>query len=158
MTDAEPTADELPAYGRLAGVDYGTVRIGLAVCDPDRRLASPYEIYARRSIDADADYFRRFVRDERIVGFVVGLPIHSNGQESRKSSEARAFGRWLRQITGRPVRFYDERYTSAQAEQFLLGAGLTRKRRKLRLDKVAAQLILAAYLESNASADPGALW
>jgi putative Holliday junction resolvase len=157
MTSNEVPPDDFPAQGRLAGVDFGTVRIGLAVCDPERRLASPYEIYHRRNPTADAEYFRHFVREERIVGFVVGLPLHASGEESQKSAEARAFGKWLHQITGQPVRYHDERYTSVLAEQSLLAARLTRKRRKQRLDKVAAQLILAAYLESAQDGQPEAL-
>ena len=154
MTETTIPNDEFPAQGRLAGVDFGTVRIGLAITDPDRRLASPYEIYHRRGPAADAEYFQRFVREERVTGFIVGLPVHASGEESQKSAEARAFGDWLRDVTGRPVRYYDERYTSMLADQFLLDAKLTRKRRKARLDKVAAQLILAAYLESSHRRQP----
>ncbi len=157
MTTKPLPHDEFPAQGRLAGIDYGTVRIGVAVTDPERRLASPYEIYQRRGPAADVEYFQRLVREERIAGFVVGLPVHASGEESQKSLEARAFGDWLRATTGRPVQYYDERYTSVLAEQFLLAAQLTNKRRKARLDKVAAQLILAAYLESGQRGQPGAL-
>lgn len=157
MTTAVHADASFPAQGRLAGVDFGTVRIGLAVSDPDRRLATPWEIYQRRSPAADEAYFQRFVREERITGFVVGLPVHASGDESPKSAEARAFGAWLQAVTGRPVRFYDERYTSVLAEQSLLDARLTRKQRKAKLDKVAAQLILAAYLESSHHGEPETL-
>ncbi len=146
-----------PVQGRLAGIDFGTVRIGIAVTDPDQRLASPYEIYHRRSPAADAEYFQRLVQEERLVGLVVGLPVLASGDESQKSIESRAFGDWLRELTGLPVRFYDERYTSVLADQSLLDAQMTRKQRKARLDKVAAQLILAAYLESGRQGDPGTL-
>ena len=153
------TSIEFPATGRLAGIDYGTVRIGVAVTDASRILASPLENYNRRSLDADADYFRRLTDQEQIVGFVVGLPVHSNGRESQKSTEARGFGQWLHEITGRPVTFYDERFTSLQADQLLSGAELTKKKRRKRLDKVAAQIILASFLESQSphNATPGAL-
>lgn len=146
-----------PERGRLAGVDYGTVRIGIAVTDPDRCLASPLEVYTRRSPLLDAEYFRGLVAHERLVGFVVGLPVYASGDESQKSLEARQFGRWLSEQTSLPVRFYDERYTSVQAEQYLLGAQLTKKRRKKRLDAVAAQILLAAYLENPSAGDPGGL-
>lgn len=157
MAATQNPNDAFPVQGRLAGIDFGTVRIGIAVTDPDQRLASPYEIYQRRSRAADAEYFQRLTREERLVGFVVGLPVHASGEESQKSSEARAFGAWLRGLTGLPVRFYDERYTSRLADQSLLHAQMTRKQRKARLDKVAAQLILAAYLESHRHGDPGTL-
>jgi putative Holliday junction resolvase len=150
--------DDFPPQGRLAGIDYGTVRIGVAVSDPERILASPFEIYSRRSPQADAEYFRRLVREERIVGFVVGLPVHGSGEESQKSKEARQFGQWLHETIGVPVRFSDERYTSVQAEQSLREAKLSRQKRKQRLDKIAAQMILAAYLESSSpSKPPGSL-
>lgn len=142
---------DFPTAGRLAGIDYGTVRIGVAVTDPGRILASPYENYTRRSARLDAEYFRRLTESEQLAGFVVGLPVHAAGHESQKSLEARRFGQWLQETTQRPVRFYDERFTSAQAEQLLTGAELSSKRRKKRLDMVAAQIILASFLESDIS-------
>ncbi|MFZ1935656.1 MAG: Holliday junction resolvase RuvX [Thermoguttaceae bacterium] len=133
--------------GRVAGIDYGTVRIGIAVSNPERTIASPLENYTRRSVERDAERFRRLVADERIVLFVVGLPIHLDGGESEKSVEARQFGQWLAETTGVPVEFFDERFTSHEAEQFLLTADMTRKRRKRRMDMLAAQIMLSAYLE-----------
>jgi putative Holliday junction resolvase len=136
--------------GRLAGIDFGTVRIGIAVSDARQTLASPFENYTRRGAQADAEYFRRLVREEQIIEFIVGLPVHLSGRESRKSIEARAFGQWLTRETGRGVTFFDERFTTSEAEQFLGVAELTKKQRKARLDKLAAQIMLTAYLESRA--------
>jgi putative Holliday junction resolvase len=87
--------------------------------------------------------------EERVVRFVVGLPVHLDGRESKKSIEARQFGQWLGEVTGVPVEFFDERFTSTEAEQYLSAAKLTKKQRKARLDKLAAQILLAAYLEST---------
>ena len=67
-------SDELPRSGRLAAIDYGTVRLGVAVTDPDQRLASPLENYTRRGKDADAEWLGKLAKAERIVGLVVGLP------------------------------------------------------------------------------------
>ena len=144
--------------GRLAGIDYGTVRIGIAITDVEQRLASPFENYTRRGEIADGAYFRRLANDEQIERFVVGLPVHISGDESAKSLEARRFGEWLGKVTGRPVEFFDERYTSSEAERVLLDMGLTKKKRKERLDKLAAQILLTAYLESQSrQAPPGNL-
>ena len=140
---------DFPTEGRLAGIDFGTVRIGVAITDPGREFASPYENYTRRGDKADADYFRHLVAEEDIVGFVVGLPIHTSGQESQKSHEAREFAKWLSEVTERPISFYDERYTTREATNLLEDAQLTSKKRKQRLDKLAAQLLLSAYLESG---------
>jgi putative Holliday junction resolvase len=150
--------DALPRQGRLAAIDYGTVRIGVAITDPDQRLASPLEIYARRNPAGDAAWLKQLIQTQRIAGFVVGLPIHTTGEESQKSAEARRFAQWLAETTTLPVRLFDERFTTAHAEALLQGAGLTKKQRKERLDKLAAQILLAAYLESSRTeAEPGAL-
>ena len=140
------------AAGRVAGIDYGHVRIGIAISDPDRTIVSPLENYTRRGPEQDAERFRRLVADEGVVLFVVGLPMHLDGRESEKSREARQFGAWLGQVTGVPVKFFDERFTSHEAEQLLLAAELTKKRRKKRLDMLAAQIMLNAYLEGGRGA------
>lgn len=135
--------------GRLLGVDPGTVRIGLAISDPDRIVASPLATYTRAGADADARYFRALVAEEKPVGLVVGLPIHCNGSEGVKAAESRVLGAWLGEVTGLPVVFWDERFTTSQAESFLLGAGMTRQRRKERRDRVAAQILLQSFLEAG---------
>jgi len=159
MTDqgSSEGAGGVPASGRVAGIDYGTVRIGIALSDPERKLASPHANYTRRGPEQDAAFFRRLVAQEQIVLFVVGLPVHLDGRESGKSAEARRFAAWLAEATGLPAELFDERFTSHQAEALLLDAGLTRKRRKKRLDMLAAQILLAAYLESPGSGPPGPL-
>lgn len=135
------------------------MRIGVAISNASRTLASPYEIYARRNPTLDAEYFVKLVKNEAIVQFVVGLPVHTHGGESQKSIEAQTFGKWLTEKTGVPVDYFDERFTTAFAEQLLQDAGLTKKRRKERLDKLAAQILLTAYLESptRGRSGPGAL-
>jgi putative holliday junction resolvase len=135
--------------GRIAGIDYGTVRLGIALCDPRRTLASPLESYTRRGAVQDAARLRKLVAEEGVTLFVVGLPVHLDGRESPKSREARQFGQWLAEVTGVPVEFFDERFSSSQADQLLNAAELTSKRRKKRIDMVAAQIILSAYLEST---------
>jgi putative Holliday junction resolvase len=146
--EARPSA-ALPPCGRLVGVDFGAVRIGLAACDADRRIASPLETYTRRSPEADAAYFHKLAGAESAVGFVVGLAILMNGDEGPKAKECRAFGQWLSEATGLPVAFHDERCTTAAAEDFLWDAGLSHKKRRSRRDRVAAQLILQAFLDAG---------
>jgi putative Holliday junction resolvase len=133
----------------VAGVDFGTVRIGVAISDPGRTLASPLANYTRRGIEGDAKFFRDLVAAEQIALFIVGLPVWGSGEESPKSREARAFGQWLHETTGVSVEYFDERYTTAFADELLAGAGFTSKQRKLRRDKLAAQILLTAWLESS---------
>ena len=139
----------MQSTGKIAGIDFGTVRIGIAISDADRVLASPYETYIRKSLDKDAQYFKQLVSEERITRFLLGLPLHLSGDLSEKAKEVLQFGRWLNATTGIEVDYMDERYTSVEAEHLLREAGLTDKKRKERRDKLAAQILLAAYLESG---------
>jgi putative Holliday junction resolvase len=138
---------------RLLGVDYGSVRVGLAVSDPDRKIAFPLETYTRRDRERDAAYFRELAAREEVGGLVVGLPVHTDGREGRKAAEARAFGRGLAEATGLAVVFWDERFTTVEAESALWEAGLTHKKRKARRDRVAAQILLQAYLDAGCPAE-----
>lgn len=149
----------MTAKVRLLGVDYGAVRVGLAVCDSEHIIASPLAIYTRRDEATDEAYFKKLVASEQIGGLVVGLPVHMSGDEGQKAREARAFGVWLARITGLPVVYWDERYTTREAETHLWNAGLTHKQRKERRDKVAAQLLLQAYLDAGCPTEttPGSL-
>jgi putative Holliday junction resolvase len=144
---------------RLLGVDYGSVRIGLAISDPDRKIAFPLATYERQNGERDATYFRRVVAEEAIGQLVVGLPLHLDGREGIKAVEARTFGQWLSETTSLPVVFWDERFTTVAAEEALWAAGLTHKRRKARRDRVAAQMLLQAYLDAGCPAEttPGPL-
>ena len=142
-----------PSPGRLLGVDTGTVRVGLAVCDRDRIIASPLEIRERQGTEKDAAYFKVLVAREQVVGLVVGLPLHTSGREGVKAQEARAYGAWLMAVTGLPAIYADERFTTAFAESALWAAGLTHKKRKQRRDAVAAQMMLQAFIDGGCPAE-----
>lgn len=148
----------LPA-GRLAGVDYGRRRIGVAICDAERIICSPLCVHQTSGDrDADAAFFRRLVAEESIAGFVVGLPVHADGTTSEMSAEVERFGGWLGRTTGVPVTFHDERYSSREAAGLLAGVGLSRGRKKARADAVAAQVVLQSWLDSHARGErPGTL-
>jgi putative Holliday junction resolvase len=133
----------------LLGVDYGSVRIGLAISDPDRKIAFPLATYIRRNRAQDAEYFRDVITEQAVAEIVLGLPIHLSGHEGQKANEARVFGKWLGELTGLPIKFWDERFTTVEAENALLSAGLTSKRRKARRDRVAAQILLQSYLDAG---------
>jgi putative holliday junction resolvase len=146
---------KLKAPERIAGIDYGTVQIGIALADRETRIATPYENYQRTTLERDASYFKKFAAEERIALLVVGLPVHMSGNESQKSAEARQFGEWLQTESGVPVVYFDERYTSSQADELLDTAGLTSKQRKARRDMLAAQILLTAYLEAEGRGGEG---
>lgn len=144
---------------RLLGVDYGTVRVGLAITDSRRIIASPLATYERQTVERDASFFRELVQREQVAQIVVGLPIHNDGRVGAKAKEALQFGSWLTETTKLPVVYFDERFTTAEAESHLRGARLSRGKRKERRDRVAAQVLLQSYLEAGCPAgyEPGPL-
>ena len=137
------------ARTRILAIDPGKVRIGLAVSDAERRLASPLAIYTRKNDELDAKFFRDLVAEEEIGLLLVGLPVHTTGNEGIQAQAARGLGEKLQSWTGLPCVFYDERFTTQFAESALWNAGLTHRRRKERRDKVAAQMLLQNYLEAG---------
>jgi putative Holliday junction resolvase len=137
-------------------VDFGSVRVGVALSDPDRKIAFPMVTLERRGRDAEAAFFRALVLAEQVGGLVVGLPVHLDGREGGKAAEAREYGRWLAEVTGLPVVYWDERFSTVEAESALWEAGLTHKKRKARRDRVAAQILLQAYLDAGCPPDPTA--
>jgi putative Holliday junction resolvase len=134
---------------RIAGIDYGTVRIGIAVADLAVGIAGAFENYRRQTPELDAKYFAELASQEKIERFVVGLPVHLSGNESQKSIEARTFGQWLGRVTNVLVEYFDERFTTSEADQILGAAKLTKKQKQARRDQLAAQIMLTAYLESG---------
>lgn len=147
-------AVQLPPTGMVLGFDYGTKRLGIAVSDREQRFASPLYNHQRQGLQGDERFLRRVLQEYRPVGFVVGLPLHMNGDESEKSREARQFAGWLTGLFGLACEFQDERLTSWQAESLLLAADLTKKQRKERMDKLAAQILLQNWLDRRRPAEP----
>jgi putative Holliday junction resolvase len=142
------------ANTRLLGVDYGMRRVGLAVCDSERRIAVPLVIYERRRGVTDAAFFRDLVQREAIGGLVVGLPVHMSGDEGQRAGEARAFGAWLSKTTQLPVWYWDERLTTSQAHQVMRAAGVKLNQRKSKVDMVAAQMLLQSFLDAGCPENP----
>ena len=138
-----------PTQGVLLGLDYGTKRVGVAVSTREQTIASPLENYTRQRKQHDGRHLTRLAEEYQAVGLVVGLPVHMSGEESQKSAEARVFGDWLSEVSGLPVCFWDERFTTATAELYLQQVDFTKKKRKARLDKLAAQIMLQAFLDSD---------
>ncbi|MBI3409369.1 MAG: Holliday junction resolvase RuvX [Planctomycetes bacterium] len=134
---------------RILAIDPGQARLGLAVSDPDRKIASPLANYTRKSLEQDGQYLQGVIADEEIALVVVGLPVHLSGDEGEQAAKARVFGKWLNALTGIPCAFYDERFSTVEAESALWSAGLTHKKRKARRDRVAAQILLQSYLEAG---------
>jgi putative Holliday junction resolvase len=134
---------------RILGLDFGTKRVGAAVSDPRRLIATPLEVYERKDPSQDARHYQILVREHEVERIVVGLPVHLTGREGASASLARTWGGWLATVTGLTVVYYDERFTTAEAEETLIAAGLKRSKRKSLRDMLAARLLLQNYLDDG---------
>jgi putative Holliday junction resolvase len=135
--------------GRILGIDFGTRRVGAALSDPRRLIATPLEVYERSGPARDSLHYQALVREHEVDRIVVGLPLHTIGRAGTSATLARSFGQWLAASTGVNVVYSDERYTTSDAEDTLLAAGLKRQRRKHLRDMLAAQIMLQAYLDAG---------
>lgn len=135
--------------GRILAIDHGKVRLGLAVCDEERRIASPLQTYTRRTLEQDARFLKELTAKEHIVQIVIGLPLHLSGRVGEQAQLAEKFAKWLGKQTDLPFVMWDESFSTAQAESALWDAGLTHKHRKSRRDRVAAQIFLQHYLDAG---------
>src|ERR1700757_2041635 len=102
-----------PERGALVGLDLGTKTIGVAVSDPDRRLATGVETIARKNFTADAARLLVIAKERNAVGFVLGLPINMDGSEGPRAQSPRAFARNLAGLTPLPIALWDERLSTA---------------------------------------------
>lgn len=151
------------------GIDYGDRRIGLAVGDSETPVASPIAtLLARGGPAEDVRAVMQNARAYEIDAYVVGLPLNMDGTEGEQAQKTRRFGDELARTTGKSVHFWDERLSTVEASDLLASAELTRKKRKDRLDRVAAKVILQGFLDqyptmeeepvppTAPAADPGA--
>jgi putative Holliday junction resolvase len=137
----------LPARGALIGLDLGTKTIGVAVSDPDRRLATAVETVARKTFTADAKRIIALAAERAAVGIVLGLPINMNGSEGPRAQSTRAFARNLAKLTELPIALWDERLSTAAVERALIAADVSRKKRAAVIDQHAAAFILQGALD-----------
>jgi putative Holliday junction resolvase len=138
---------------RYLAIDYGEKRTGLAVCDAAETIASPYDVlHGQKDLVKE---IARIVASENIEAVVLGLPLNMDDSEGPQAKKARAFGQRLESQIRVPVHFQDERLSSFGAEQKLEEIGLTKGKKRERLDALAAAEILQAFLERKAaSGDP----
>ena len=133
--------------GRLLGIDYGRVRIGVSVSDETRMIARPL-----CCLEYKKDFIEKLQKELKpllpIDEIVIGLPLDMRGKDSPMTEEVRKFADYLHKALQLPIVLWDERLTSAQAERQLRDAGMNRKKRAEFNDTLAASLILQSYLDS----------
>jgi len=137
----------LPPRGVLMGLDLGTKTIGVAACDPDRRVAAPVETISRMRFKLDAARILELAAERRAAGLVLGLPINMDGSEGPRAQSTRAFARNLARLTELPIALWDERWSTAAVERALIAADASRAKRKAVIDQHAAAYILQGALD-----------
>lgn len=141
--------------GGAIGVDVGTQTIGLAAMDALGLLAHPLTTLARKSVVRDADAIVDLARARGCAQLVVGLPLELDGTEARSARLARQIGERLAAVSGLPVAYVDERYSSVEAEARLVQADVSRAKRKLVIDQWAAVIILERWQQELRAAAAG---
>lgn len=136
---------------RILALDFGTKRIGVAISDELFLTAQGMDSIRCSDRARDIEKVRGIVADNGVAEIIVGLPLNMNGTHSEKTREASVFMEMLSKEVNVPVRPWDERLTSVQAERTLLEADMSRAKRRSLSDKLAAQLILQNYLDYRRS-------
>ena len=137
----------LPPRGALIGLDLGSKTIGVAVSDPDRRVAAPVETISRKRFSLDAQRILDLAAERRAAGLVLGLPINMDGSEGPRAQATRAFAGNLARLTDLPIALWDERLSTAAVERALIAADASRAKRKSVIDQHAAAYILQGALD-----------
>lgn len=139
---------------RFLGIDYGTKRIGLSVSDPTGAIASPFKtLPAARTFDEQVRDVIDGAGEFDIDEWVVGLPLNMDGSAGAQAKVVEQFARRLAKASGAPVRLWDERLSSYEADLRMARSGLTHKKKKRRRDALAAQVILQSYLDAHTDPD-----
>jgi putative Holliday junction resolvase len=134
---------------RILGIDYGQKRIGVAISDELGVVATPVGNVEENGINAAVAAIAKLVADRDVWKIIVGLPRNMDGSIGPKAQETLAFVEKLKTRVSVPVQTWDERLTTRAAERALIEADVSRKKRREAVDKMAAQLILQGYLDSQ---------
>ncbi len=145
--DAATFAAALPPTGALIGLDLGTKTIGVAVSDVTRFIATPLETIRRARFSADYARLDEIMSEREIAGIVIGLPLNMDGTEGPRAQSTRAFVREAAKRTPLPFLFWDERLSTAWAQDHLIEQNFSRRARAEVIDRVAAGYILQGALD-----------
>ena len=135
---------------RILALDHGTVRIGVAVSDEMKMIATPLEYI---SAEPFADFLARLkeiLRDKEVELILIGMPRNMNGSYGPAALKVQEFVAVLNSAITVPIKLWDERLTSTQANRFLIAGGVRRDQRKQKVDKAAAAILLQSYLDNIA--------
>jgi len=139
--------------GRVLALDFGKKRIGLAVSDELGLTAQGLDTLHRTRVRDDIEALDSLVNQYGVSQVLIGMPLHMSGDESRQSAHTREFAERLQRRTGLTVEYWDERWTSVQAERMLRDSGVKVDRKDGTVDRISAVILLESYLDSLRYAD-----
>lgn len=139
---------------RTLGIDHGTKRMGLALSDELGMIAHPMEFFPAEPLAGFLGRLKAIIQEKGVETVVVGMPRNMDGSYGPAAEKAREFVAALKGAITIPVKTWDERLTSAQANRFLIESGMRRDKRKLKVDQTAAAILLQSYLDHASMAPP----
>ena len=135
---------------RILALDHGTKRIGVAVSDELKMIATPLEYILAEPFAAFLVRLKEIIRDKEVEMILVGMPRNMDGSYGPASLKVQEFVAVLKDAVAVPIKTWDERLTSAQANRFLIQGNVRREKRKEKVDKTAAAILLQSFLDSLA--------
>lgn len=139
---------------RILGIDYGTHRIGVAISDETCTIAQPIETISASPFSDFLQRLKELVREKEISLIVVGMPRKLDGSYGAATVKVQEFVNALKDAITIPVKTWDERLTTVQAQRSMISLGAKRKDRKQKIDQTAAAIILQSYLDSLTTEGP----
>ena|SRR5688572_21367753 len=133
---------------RILAIDHGTKRMGIAISDEMRTIAQPLEYIAAEPLEKFFDRLKQIIADKQVSLIVVGVPRNMDGTYGPAAVKVQEFVAGLKEAVTVPIKSWDERLTSVQANRYLIEADVRRSKRKEKVDKTAAAILLQSYLDS----------
>lgn len=146
-TDQAAFRATLPYGGRLIGLDVGTKTIGTALADAGWSFASPAILIRRTKFTIDKAAIATLIKQQSVVGIVIGLPLNLDGTDSPRTQSTRAFARNMDDL-GLPILLWDERWSTQAVERQMIAEDISRAKRAERVDKIAASYILQGAIDA----------
>jgi putative Holliday junction resolvase len=136
---------------RILAIDHGTRRIGIAISDELKMIAQPLEFIPAEPHEAFLNRLKELLREKEVELILVGMPRNMDGSYGPAAAKVQEFIAALKSATAVPIKTWDERLTSVQANRFLIEGNLRREKRKGKVDQTAAAILLQSYLDGLAS-------
>ncbi len=136
---------------RLLALDHGTKRIGIALSDELKMIATPLEFIPADPLNLFLERLKLIIREKEVELILVGMPRNMDGSYGPAALKVEEFVARLKEAVAVPIKTWDERLTSAQAQRLLIQGGVRRDKRKEKVDKMAAAILLQSYLDALAS-------